>query len=164
MDKDRYKWIEDQWLETPFPSGARDHILQSMVWMQKKGITLDDEIECARLRHEEMLAATRVIVKKAGNSRSEWARLTRFCPDCGAPMGIAAINTNTRNVIQPINGEVYKSQWYCSSQIQCGYEDFSIRTIRNEVITLYRLRLSEGKTDLDFEKFAKLFSAHRQNK
>lgn len=58
----------------------------------------------------------------------EYAKKAKKCPKCKSVMYCYEVNTTSRNQI----GGDWKSQWICGNP-DCGHEEFSIRSVDQEM-------------------------------
>jgi len=52
------------------------------------------------------------------------------CPECGLPMGLWEVNVSDASQV----GKEFKTQWVCTNEMDCGYQDdYSTLTIGEQI-------------------------------
>lgn len=52
------------------------------------------------------------------------------CPDCNKPMSVWEVNNHTKSMV----GGDYKTQWVCTDEENCGYQnEYSLLTLEEQV-------------------------------
>jgi len=159
-ENDQYRLFLSVWHKSPFTPEERKLAMAVIRWMRMSGAslcTLDEakkylsefnsQIDAEDKAFEELRLTLNSKIESRTPKPPDPPRhriLFRKCPDCGKTMGIFPVNYNRRTVVPPANGERLQSVWFCPDEKGCGYEDFSTRTVKQEMAALYRLRLSEG--------------------
>jgi hypothetical protein len=129
-----------EFLETTevFSVGFLQDFKTFMDFLSAKEITLNHAYDC--VSQKQTNTAKMIYDNGVAVRRLE----TRNCPECGGGMRIVMVNHGPAYIV----GGDYKTLWYCLDVLECGYEEYSEKSVEEwslELKAIEDLKVIKGK-------------------
>lgn len=123
------KLNEIEHISDAFGFGNAQTCSHIMAALAKTGISNGDFLAWMEGKILEIKLKVTESKKYKDDLRNQFRQHSRRCPECGGQVNIFPINTAKGNQVP---GD-YRSLWYCSEILKCGFEEYSIRTVDEEI-------------------------------